>query len=77
MAFTLGFHITLACLGVGLPVLMLAAGGGSQSTPIAYLMLAVVAAALVIWRHRSNLQRLIQGREPRIGQPQHPSQSQP
>ena len=25
MAFTLGFHITLACLGVGLPVLMLAA----------------------------------------------------
>jgi len=25
MAFTLGFHIILACLGVGLPVLMLAA----------------------------------------------------
>lgn len=27
MAFTLGFHIILACLGVGLPVLMLAAEG--------------------------------------------------
>jgi cytochrome d ubiquinol oxidase subunit I len=25
MAFTLGFHIILACLGVGLPMLMLAA----------------------------------------------------
>jgi len=25
MAFTLGFHIVLACLGVGMPVLMLAA----------------------------------------------------
>ena len=69
--------ISSVMAALSLPVLMLAAGGGSQSTPIAYLMLAVVAAALVIWRHRSNLQRLIQGREPRLGQPQQPSQSQP
>jgi acyl phosphate:glycerol-3-phosphate acyltransferase len=24
--------------------------------------------ALVLWRHRSNLQRLIEGSEPRVGQ---------
>ena len=51
-----------------LPFLMLAAGTGRQPTPIAYLLLGVVAAAMVIWRHRSNMQRLIQGTEPRIGQ---------
>ncbi len=69
--------ISSVMAALSLPVLMLAAGGGSQPTPIAYLMLAVVAAALVIWRHRSNLQRLIQGREPRLGQQQQQSQSQP
>ena len=51
-----------------LPFLMLAAGTNRQPTPIAYLLLGVVAAAMVIWRHRSNMQRLIQGTEPRIGQ---------
>ena len=51
-----------------LPFLMLAAGTSRQPTPIAYLLLGVVAAAMVIWRHRSNMQRLIQGTEPRIGQ---------
>ena len=69
--------ISSVMAALSLPVLMLAAGSGSQATPIAYLMLAVVAAALVIWRHRSNLQRLIQGREPRLGQQQQQSQSQP
>ena len=53
-----------------LPLLMLASGTSSQPTPIAYLLLGVIAAAMVIWRHRSNMQRLLKGTEPRIGQKQ-------
>jgi glycerol-3-phosphate acyltransferase PlsY len=33
-----------------------------------YLALALLTSALVIWRHRSNLQRLLAGTEPRLGQ---------
>jgi acyl phosphate:glycerol-3-phosphate acyltransferase len=33
-----------------------------------YLMLALLTSTLVIWRHRSNLQRLLAGTEPRLGQ---------
>ena len=50
---------------LGLPLLMLAAG---QST--AYVMVSLVASLMVLWRHRSNIQRLIAGTEPRIGQQQ-------
>ena len=50
---------------LGLPLLMLAAGQSS-----AYLAVSLVAALLVLWRHRSNVQRLIAGTEPRIGQKQ-------
>ena len=50
---------------LGLPLLMLAAGQSS-----AYISVSLVAALLVLWRHRSNVQRLIAGTEPRIGQKQ-------
>ena len=33
----------------------------------AYLSLSIVAAVLVIWRHRSNLSRIAAGTEPRLG----------
>ena len=75
--------VGLACLGVfltslalsrivsissvlaaaALPLLMAGAGA-----PGAYLGLGVVAAVIVIWRHRSNLSRLLKGEEPRLGQ---------
>ena len=75
--------VGLACLGVfltslavsrivsissvlaaaALPLLMAAAGA-----PWAYLGLGFVAAVMVIWRHRSNLARLLKGEEPRLGQ---------
>ena len=47
---------------IGLPVLMLISGGSS-----AYLVVSLVASVLVLWRHRSNIERLIAGTEPRIG----------
>ncbi len=54
---------------LSLPLLMLGsfAGSGTGLRP-AYLALALVAAVLVIWRHRSNIERLLAGTEPRLGQ---------
>jgi glycerol-3-phosphate acyltransferase PlsY len=37
-------------------------------SPAAYIIFAVVAGILIWWRHRSNIQRLLSGNEPRIGQ---------
>jgi glycerol-3-phosphate acyltransferase PlsY len=47
---------------IGLPVLMLISGGSS-----AYVVVSLVASLLVLWRHRSNIERLIAGTEPQIG----------
>ena len=47
---------------IGLPVLMVISGSSS-----AYVMVSLVASLLVLWRHRSNIERLIAGTEPRIG----------
>jgi len=53
---------------LSLPLLMLArfASHGEAIRP-AYLSLSIVAAVLVIWRHRSNLSRIAAGTEPRLG----------
>jgi len=48
---------------ISLPLLMAAGSDGN-----AKLVVALVAMALVIWRHRSNLQRIVAGTEPRLGQ---------
>ena len=48
---------------ISLPLLMAA---GTEGT--AKLVVALVAMALVVWRHRSNLQRIKAGTEPRLGQ---------
>lgn len=54
---------------VALPLLMLG-WFGSQGLGLRwpYLALALLTSALVIWRHRSNLARLLAGTEPRLGQ---------
>jgi glycerol-3-phosphate acyltransferase PlsY len=48
-----------------LPVVILVTGWGDQSAK-AIFYFSVCAAALVIWRHRSNLFRLMHGTEPRF-----------
>jgi len=48
---------------ISLPLLMAAGTDGT-----AKLVVALVAMALVVWRHRSNLQRIKAGTEPKIGQ---------
>jgi glycerol-3-phosphate acyltransferase PlsY len=53
---------------LALPLLMLASfhTSGSGLRP-AYLSLALLTSALVIWRHRSNITRILAGSEPRLG----------
>ena len=48
---------------IGLPVLMVVSGGST-----AYISVLLVASLMVLWRHRSNIERLIAGTEPKIGQ---------
>jgi glycerol-3-phosphate acyltransferase PlsY len=54
---------------LSLPLLMLGSfsSSGTGIRP-AYLALSVLAAALVVWRHRGNLKRLFAGTEPRLGE---------
>jgi len=83
MLLGLAWPVGLACFGVfltvislfrivslssvvaalSLPVLMWAAGEG-----IAYRSVAIIAMVLVVWRHRSNIKRLLAGSEPKLGQ---------
>jgi glycerol-3-phosphate acyltransferase PlsY len=42
-----------------------------------YLGLSLMIGALVIWRHRANIQRLLAGTEPRLGPPATPSKPAP
>ena len=63
--FSLSRIVSLASVvaAVSLPLLM-AAGSDSNAD----LVVALVAMLLVLWRHRSNIQRLINGTEPQVGQ---------
>jgi len=51
---------------LSLPLLMLGWFGSGGLRP-AYLALAVITMVLVVWRHRANLKRLLEGTEPRLG----------
>ena len=65
--FSLSRLVSLASVlaAISLPLLM-AAGSGSTAN----LVVALVAMLLVLWRHRSNIQRLINGTEPKLNQKQ-------
>jgi glycerol-3-phosphate acyltransferase PlsY len=52
---------------VGLPLLMLGWFPGHGGFRPAYLALALLTTVLVLWRHRANLRRLLEGTEPRLG----------
>jgi glycerol-3-phosphate acyltransferase PlsY len=52
---------------LSLPLLMLGWFGSGGLRP-AYLALALLTTALVVWRHRANLERLLQGTEPKLGE---------
>jgi glycerol-3-phosphate acyltransferase PlsY len=54
--------VVIACLSVVALTLR-----GMYSTP--YMYYALIAAAIIIWQHRDNIQRIMQGTERRIGNP--------
>ena len=51
---------------VSLPILMLLSFKESLFSH-AYLNLTILTMIIVLWRHRSNLRRIIEGKEPQIG----------
>ena len=63
--FSLSRLVSLASVlaAISLPLLM-AAGTSSNAN----LVVALVAMLLVLWRHRSNIKRLINGTEPKLNQ---------
>ena len=63
--FSLSRYVSLGSVlaAISLPLLM-AAGTSSNAN----LVVALVAMLLVLWRHRSNIKRLINGTEPKLNQ---------
>ncbi len=63
--FSLSRYVSLASVlaAISLPLLMAADSGSTAN-----LVVALVAMLLVLWRHRSNIQRLINRTEPKLGQ---------
>ncbi len=53
------------CASIALPVLMFLTSKGSISIP--YILISLIAMLLVLWRHRTNLIRILNGSEPKIG----------
>jgi glycerol-3-phosphate acyltransferase PlsY len=68
IVFWLTRYVSLASItaAVVLPIVILVLRSHDQNNGRALVYSAVCVAAIVIWRHRSNLSRLIRGTEPRF-----------
>ena len=69
---SLGRIVSLASVvaALALPLLMLGWFADQNLAPRwPYLPLALVTTVLVVWRHRSNIERLLAGTEPKLGAP--------
>jgi acyl phosphate:glycerol-3-phosphate acyltransferase len=51
------------CGAIAVPLLML-----GLHLPLAYVLLGLVGGLYVVWRHRANMQRILAGTEPRLGE---------
>lgn len=67
LSFSRIVSLSSVVAALALPLLMLGWFGSAGWRP-AYLALAVLTSVLVLWRHRSNLKRLLAGEEPRLGE---------
>jgi glycerol-3-phosphate acyltransferase PlsY len=68
IVFWLTRYVSLASVvaTVALPIVILMIGSPDENSGKLLVYSSVCVAALVIWRHRSNLSRLIRGTEPRF-----------
>lgn len=73
LSFSRIVSLSSVLAALSLPLLMLGsfAAEGSGLRP-AYLLLALLTTTLVLWRHRSNIQRLLTGTEPKLGAAKQP-----
>nr|YP_002048721.1 hypothetical protein PCC_0052 [Paulinella chromatophora]ACB42511.1 hypothetical protein PCC_0052 [Paulinella chromatophora] len=62
---TVSLSSVLTAIGLPLLVLKQYASGSSNMKP-AYILLAIFASYMVIWRHRGNIARIAEGVEPRF-----------
>lgn len=67
LSFSRIVSLSSVVAALSLPLLMLGWFGQGGLRP-AYLALALLTTLLVVWRHRSNIQRLLAGTEPRLGE---------
>ena len=69
LMITLFRIVSLASItaALSLPLLMFISFQNSN-TSLPFLVISLLAMALVFWRHRENIIRLIKGKEPKIGQ---------
>ena len=69
LSFSRIVSLSSVVAALALPLLMLGwFQGQAMDLRWPYLALALLTSALVIWRHRSNLSRLLAGTEPKLGQ---------
>lgn len=68
--FQLTRYVSLASIGaaVALPIFVFLFLQIKLLTGVSLLPFSILIAGVVIWRHRSNIQRLLQGKENRFGQ---------
>ena len=53
----------LACIGMFMAVISIV-----RIVSLSSVVVSLVASLMVLWRHRSNIERLMAGTEPKIGQ---------
>ena len=65
-------YVSVASMGaaIALPLFVLAYLHFGLLTGTSRLVFSIVIAGVVLWAHRSNIQRLLHGKEQRMGQPQ-------
>jgi acyl phosphate:glycerol-3-phosphate acyltransferase len=68
VVFWLTRYVSLASMmaAIVLPIIILVAGSKDQNRTKPLFYSSICVAAIVIWRHRSNIVRLIRGTEPRF-----------
>lgn len=62
-------YMAIASMGaaLSLPIVVAVQRWLTHEPPMVYLIFTIVLAALAVWRHRSNIQRLLAGTEHRFG----------
>jgi acyl phosphate:glycerol-3-phosphate acyltransferase len=57
----------MSILGTVVTAMIIVALAATNRVPDAYVVYAVIAAALIVWQHRGNIARLRSGTEPKLG----------